>query len=43
MADIDLNSEHLRCLGEARFDVYGTIRALFQKPVELSVYLGGVD
>lgn len=29
LADVDLNSENLRFLGDARFEVYGTWRALF--------------
>jgi diacylglycerol kinase family enzyme len=28
VADIDLESERLRCLGESRFDVYGALRGL---------------
>jgi len=28
VADIDLESERLRCLGDARFDVYGALRGL---------------
>ncbi|KRW98353.1 ATP-NAD kinase-like domain [Pseudocohnilembus persalinus] len=31
VADIDINSEFLRCLGGTRFDIYGTYRALIQK------------
>jgi hypothetical protein len=29
IADLDLNSEFMRCCGEFRFDLYGTYRALF--------------
>jgi len=29
LADVDLNSEHLRCLGEARFDIWGAYRVFF--------------
>lgn len=31
VADLDIESEKLRCLGGLRFDVYGVIRALCQK------------
>lgn len=28
IADVDLNSESLRCMGEARFDLWGVYRVL---------------
>lgn len=37
IADCDLNSEHLRFMGGARFEVYGTWRALFQKSYRADV------
>ncbi|KRX06162.1 ATP-NAD kinase-like domain [Pseudocohnilembus persalinus] len=39
IADCDINSEKLRCLGGARFDVYGFYRCLIQKKYPTKIYI----
>lgn len=41
LTDVDFESEVLRWLGSARFDIYGAFRCLFPKPIEVSSIRNG--
>jgi sphingosine kinase len=38
IADVDINSEFMRCLGELRFELYGIYRAICQKNYRAKIW-----